>query len=210
MSGAGAVVAVRALEPLTLAFFGVHGLPHLPPNSWPPPLHAEGADGDSSAPSGLQSQKCCLLWLSARNWQTSVTWTVRGAHDRIACPRQQKHLCRTTLPQGTGLTVFWNVYQMVTRGSPHLLWHNWRWCVTESRKIFKEKKRRNQHLWFPFIGRGEWGRKWQVERERGRNRSGVSLMLWFVGGQWGKRAQQVWAPVLVPLGGCEAWPEPHV
>lgn len=32
VSGAEIVVVVRALEPLTLAIWGVHGLSHLPPN----------------------------------------------------------------------------------------------------------------------------------------------------------------------------------
>ena len=164
VSGAEIVVEVRALEPLTLASWGVHSLSHLAPSSCSQRLLAEGVNRDSPAPSGSHFQKCHMLWPSARNWGTSVTWTDRGAQDHTAGPRQQEHLRKMTLPQGTGLQFSEMFIQIVTPNSPHLLWHHWRWCGQSQGKFLREKKKKKKPiLVIPFL----WKRKIRKEMAGG-------------------------------------------
>lgn len=59
-SGAGSVVAVRALEPDNLRF--IQGLARLLTSSWSLPLHTDQGGGSPLTPSGVQSRKCCRLW----------------------------------------------------------------------------------------------------------------------------------------------------
>lgn len=88
---------------------GVHGLPRLSINSWPPPLHADQGGGNSQAPSGLQSQKCCLLRPSAQNWQTSLLWTICNARDSCPTPGSEAHMCEMTPTTRGRVMVFWDV-----------------------------------------------------------------------------------------------------
>lgn len=95
--------------------------------------------------------------LSAQNCQTGLIWTLCNAHDCTSSARQPS--CTSVQDdsycQAVGLWFSEMFTLMVSLGSPHLCWHFWRWCETESRKNFKEEKRRNQRSWFSFIGRGE-------------------------------------------------------
>lgn len=207
VSGAEIVVAVRALEPLTLAIWGVHGLSHLPPNLFSAPSCC--VNRDSSAPSGWQFQKCRLLWLSAQNWGTSVAWTVRGAQDHTAGPRQQEHLRKTTLPQGTGLQFSEMFTQIMTPNSPHLLWHHWRWCGQSQGKFLRKKKKETNTCDSLSLeedykeGNGRW---------RGRGEGTEVGCLWCCGlckgggGGWTK-STAVWASLLVTQSTSEVWPE---
>lgn len=153
VSGAEIVVAVRALEPLTLAIWGVHGLSHLPPNLF-------------SAPSCWWSKPRLLSTFRLTVPEMSPALTVStklGNQCRLDCPRcsrphRRPQAARTPMQNDPTtrdrLTVFWNVYpdhDSQLSPSPltslEVVW-------TESRKIFKEKEKRNQYLWFPFFGRG--------------------------------------------------------
>lgn len=117
--------------------------------------------------------------LSAQSWRTNLGGTVRNAH---ACSWQ-------------GVWV---------QGNPYHKWQGYgflrclpRGClgspissgvtgggVWQSRGIFKEEKRKRHLVLFQWKRRLR--RKWQVQRERERIRSGISWKLWFVWGQWGR------------------------
>lgn len=154
VSGAEIVVVVRALEPLTLATWGVHSLPHLAPNSCSQHLHADGVNRHSSAPSGSHFQKCRLLWLSARNWGTSITWTVRVLKTTPQAPgsknnyakwpyhKEQAYSFLKCLPRSWLQTL--PISFDITGGG-----------VDRVKENFLRKKKRNQYLWFPFFGRGK-------------------------------------------------------
>lgn len=154
VSRAEIVVAVRALEPLTLAIWGIRGLSHLLPNLF-------------SAPSCWWSKPRLLSTFRVTVPEMSPALTVgtklgNQCHsDCLRCsrPHRRPQAARTPTQNDPTtrdrLTVFWNVYpDHDSKLSPspltslEVVW-------AESRKIFKEKDKRNQYLWFPFFGRGE-------------------------------------------------------
>lgn len=120
--------------------------------------------------------------LPALSWQTSLHGTVRNAY---ACSRQ-------------GACV---------QGNPYHKWHGngflrclprkCLWALPSlaslevvcdsQEEIFKEKKE-NATFMVLFQWKRRIKRKWQVQRERERNRNGISWKLWFVWGEWNEHS----------------------
>lgn len=159
VSRAEIVVAVRALEPLTLAIWGVRGLSHLPPNLF-------------SAPSCWWSKPRLLSTFRVTVPEMSPALTVgmklgNQCHsDCLRCsrPHRRPQAARTPTQNDPTtrdrLTVFWNVYpDHDSKLSPDL-WHHWRWCGQSQGKFLRKKK---PILVIPFL----WKRRIRKEMAGG-------------------------------------------
>lgn len=145
--------------------------------------HADRGGESSQAPSGLQSQKSCHFGLSARGWPASLIWTVRTKLWLYICPQAARYICAARALQK------WRDYGFRKCLPRWCLWALpsplalWRWCVTEPREIFKEKKETN--VWF-----SRWKRRIRKEMAggegEGKEYKCISSTLWFVWGPWGQ------------------------
>lgn len=155
VGGAGSVVAGRALEPWTLitsGLFKAFGI--FPPTH---DLRAFVLIEEVKAPGHL---RVCS--------RRSVT--LDGQHTRLAgrshpdcqhkalivhpSPRSKAHLCRTSPPGETGLRFSEMFPWMVALGAP--IFFGVMEVVCDSAEgNCQGKKKRNEHVWFSFAGKGE-------------------------------------------------------
>lgn len=212
VSRAEIVVAVRALEPLTLAIWGVRGLSHLPPNLF-------------SAPSCWWSKPRLLSTFRVTVPEMSPALTVdtklgNQCHsDCLRCsrPHRRPQAARTPTQNDPTtrdrLTVFWNVYpDHDSKLSPspltslEVVW-------TESRKIFKEKETNTCDSLSLEEENKEGNGRW-----RGRGEGTEVGCLWCCGlckdgaggGRGGTKSTAVSASLLVTRSTSEVWPEPLI